>query len=304
MFLLIKEEPNTGIMNRGNKRILFLLLTLSFLFSQLDTAAQRSANDKLMVKAMLQHAQQGGRDQSTALFFSKNADTALLWKKLSVLHQNWKKYGHEADSVQFNDAAQYKLEGTGLNVMLVLLQFRNTNWDELLLLTDQGDNGLLDIAHPEDAYSFNRAKFRRYYDLKETPARLFSFFSDGYGGADLTILNRENALKAAQRIIRLVENNRKDSLYAFIACNRQDDPKRKYLDEPCSPDEARDRAYLNRIFYELQGLFSSPGTMWISANYTVNLKNKSVGFRAECKGTKNGRYFRFVYRKGNFLLAE
>lgn len=291
-------------MNRGNKRVSFLLWTLSVLFFQLNTAAQRTEKDNSMVKAMLKHAQQGDRDQSTALFFSKNADTVLLWKKLSVLNRNWKKYGHAADSVQFHDAAQYNLEGTGLNVMLVLLRYRNANWDELLLLTDQGDNGLLDIANPEDVYSFNTAKFRRYYDLKETPARLFSFFSAGYGGADLTILNKENALKAVQRIIRLVENNRKDSLYAFIAYNRQDDPKRKYQEEPCSPDEARDRAYVNRVFYELQGLFSGPGTMWISANFSVNLKNKSVGFRAECKGTKNGRYFRFVYRKGNFLLAE
>jgi hypothetical protein len=184
-------------------------------------------------------------------------------------------------------------------VLLVILRYQGKDWDEMLLLLNAKDNRILDIANPEDVFLFDSKKRGRYYNKREDA---YSFFQ-GPGFPKELLIKQEDALKAAQNLVRLVNAGKKDSLYQWIAYTERDNPARKYNAEACRPTEAKDRVKINRIYQDISGMFAGPQTLYIEGFQRDNAKG-TCSFRIVCKGTKNTGYFSFILLKDRFLLTD
>ncbi len=264
------------------------------LFGQVELNAQQTnvPDDKNLVEAILLCSSHKGLMKD--LVASKVADTAKLNPKLNTLARNWDKFNHRRDSIKLKTTVRLPIEGTDKQMVLVYLVYRNAEWDEMLLLTSKKDNYLLDIDRPEDVFTFNIKNRTRYHNNTSSLPSLFI----------KKLPLKEEALQATKTIIRLVNAGKKDSLYQYIAYNRQNDPKRKYLEEPLSAKSPEDQLLLSKIYNDLRGMFASPESIYIEGGFKANPDFGSCSFRIVCKETKNSEQFYFLYRNGKYLLSK
>ncbi len=272
--------------------LLFALCTI--IFNQVDLSAQRTnvPEDRNLAEAILLCSSHKGLMKD--LVASKEADTAKLYSKLNTLARNWDKFNHRRDSIKLKNTVRLPVEGTDKQMVLVYLMYRNAEWDEMLLLTSKKDNYLLDIDRPEDVFTFNTKNRTRYHNNTGSLSSLFI----------KKLPLKEEALQTTKTIIRLVNAGKKDSLYQYIAYNRQNDPKRKYLEEPLSAKSPEDQVLLNKIYNDLRGLFASPESIYIDGGFKANPDFGSCSFRVVCKETKNSEQFYYLYRNGKYLLSK
>ena len=221
---------------------------------------------------------------------SAQADTALLYPKLRLLAANFTELKIHPDSIKLVNTQRLPIDGADKQIVVVYLNYKNIEWDEMLLLTSTKDYQLLDVAQPQDVFTFNPNLRARYYNNQATLV--------GYFG----IPSKEGAMQAVKTIIRLVNAKRTDSLYQYVAYADQNNPKRKYLAEPLNPEVETDRVRLFAIYNKLRGLFASPESIYTEGKFYTNPNFGSCSVYVVCKETKNTQNFSFVLRNGRYLL--
>lgn len=237
-------------------------------------------------------------------WFNSKANSANLQRKFVTLAENWKNKNLNLNLVKVKGAIRYEILGTKFYVLMGILTYNAMDWDEILLLIDKYEGNILDITNPQDVFKFDTEKRNRYYQFDNRQQELYVYFQREWGMPDQVYLKKFYAVTAAKNIVRLVNQNKKDSLYQWIAYNRNDNPKRKYLQETLSPNDAKDRAYMDKVFQIFQGKFSEPNCVGIEGETTFNNKLNTVSFNIKCFDTKKEIPVSFVLSNGNVWYFE
>ncbi|MBS1761042.1 MAG: hypothetical protein JST23_13055 [Bacteroidetes bacterium] len=293
---------------------LILFSILFFTIFSFDAVAQvritTELSDSKMIKEILENTDMNVTNNTPDNMmrmrglYNPKANSANLQSKFVKLAENWKNKHLNLDLVKVKGAIRYEILGTKFYVLMGVLIYNAMDWDEILLLIDKSNGGLLDIANPQDVFTFKTENRNRYYQFDDRQQELYRYFQREWGIPDQVQLKKIYAVKTAKEIVRLVNANKKDSLYQLIAYNRKDNPKRKYLEETLSPSDAKDKAYVDKVFQLFQEKFSDPSCVGIEGETTFDEKLNTVSFNIKCNVTKKEIPVSFVIRNGYLWYFE